>query len=109
MTKICVYRNNGDIVKYTVEGHTEYAESGEDIVCAAVSSLTMATLNGLTDVANIVVGYEMRDAYLEVVLPEVLTKTERTHADILLKTLVLSLKNLEEQYGEYITITELEV
>ncbi len=109
MTNICVYRKNQDIVKYTVSGHTGYGEAGEDIVCAAVSALCQAALNGLTDVIGISAGFEVREGYLECVIPERLSEDTRRDADILLKTLLLSLKNLEEQYGDYITITELEV
>ncbi|MBO5929658.1 MAG: ribosomal-processing cysteine protease Prp [Clostridia bacterium] len=109
MTEICVYRKGQTIVKYTLRGHTGYAEQGEDIVCAAVSAVSMATLNGLTDVIAIPVGYEMAEGYLECILPDSLSEEERHDADVLLHTMVLSLKNLEEQYGEYITIMELEV
>ena len=109
MTNICVYRKNKDIVKYTVSGHTGFGESGEDIVCAAVSTITTAVLNGLTDVVGIAVGYEVREAYLECVLPDELSDDMRRSADVLLNTMFLSLKDLEEQYGDYITITELEV
>ena len=109
MTNICVYRKNQDIVKYTVSGHTGFGEAGEDIVCAAVSALCQAALNGLTDVIGISAGFEVREGYLECVIPEMLSENQRRDADILLNTLVLSLKDLEEQYGDYITITELEV
>ena len=51
----------------------------------------------------------MREGYLACIIPETISEPERRDADILLKTLVLSLKDLEEQYGDYITITELEV
>lgn len=109
MTNICVYRKNKDIVKYTVSGHTGFGESGADIVCAAVSTIATAVLNGLTDVVGIAVGYEVREAYLECVLPDELSDDMRRSADVLLNTMFLSLKDLEEQYGDYITITELEV
>lgn len=109
MTNICVYRKNKDIVKYTVSGHTGFGESGEDIICAAVSTITTAVLNGLADVVGIAVGCEVREAYLECVLPDELSDDMRRSADVLLNTMFLSLKDLEEQYGDYITITELEV
>lgn len=109
MTKICVYRNKKDIVKYTVSGHTEFSEAGSDVVCAAISTLAYTTLNGLTDVVKIHVGYQIADGYLECILPKELSKEERTQANVLLETFYLSAKNLKEQYDEYITIMELEV
>ena len=109
MTSITIKRKSKDIIGYTVEGHTGFGDAGEDIVCAAVSSLSTATLNGLTDVVGLTVGYEMREAYLTCILPDTMSEQEAAGAKVLLNTMYLSLKDLEEQYGKYITITELEV
>ena len=109
MTKVCVYRKNKDIVKFTLDGHTGFAEQGEDIVCAAISTLATATLNGLTDVVKIGVGFEIRDAYIECILPDDISSAKRKSTNVLLETFYLSLKDLENQYEKYITITELEV
>ena len=109
MTKICVYRKGNHIVKYVVDGHTGYAEQGSDIVCAAVSAIATHTLNGLTEIIKIPVGYEVKDAYLECIVPDNISEEERKQADILLDAMYLTFKNLEEQYKEYITIIDMEV
>ena len=109
MTKISVYKKGNHIVKYTVEGHTGYKEQGSDIVCAAISTIATHTLNGLTDVVDICVGYEVDDAYFECIVPDELSEEERKQADILLDTMYLTFKDLEEQYKEYITIIDMEV
>ncbi len=109
MTKISVYKKGSHIVGYVVEGHTGYAEEGSDIVCAAVSTVATHTLNGLTEVVKIPVGYEVRDAYLECIVPDNLSEEERKQSDILLDAMYQTLKNLEEQYKEYITIIDMEV
>ena len=109
MTKICVYRKGNHIVKYTVEGHTGYAEQGSDIVCSAVSVTATHTLNGLTDVVKIPVGFEVSDAYFECIVPDNISEEERKQSDILLETMYLTFKDLEEQYKEYITIIDMEV
>lgn len=109
MTKICVYKKGSHIVKYTVEGHTGYSAEGSDIVCAAISTIATHTLNGLTDVVKILVGYEVNDAYLECIVPDNLSEGERKQSDILLDAMYLTFKNLEEQYKEYITIIDMEV
>lgn len=109
MTKISVYKKGSHIAGYVVEGHTGYAEEGYDIVCAAVSTVATHTLNGLTEVVKIPVGYEVRDAYLECIVPDNLSEEERKQSDILLDAMYQTLKNLEEQYKEYITIIDMEV
>ena len=109
MTKICVYKKGDHIVKYTVEGHTGYAEQGSDIVCAAISTIATHTLNGLTEIVKISVGYEVDDAYFECSVPEEISDEERKQSDVLLDAMYLTFKDLEEQYKEYITIIDMEV
>ena len=41
----CSFTDNG----FTVSGHSGYADSGSDIVCAAVSAMVMLVCNILTD------------------------------------------------------------
>lgn len=109
MTNITFYRKNKDIIKFIAEDHVEYAEEGADIICAAISALTMHTLNGLTDIVGIQVGFEVREAYLECILPSDLSEEDAKSAKVLMDALYLSLDNLKKQYETYITITELEV
>ena len=109
MTKICVYKKGKSIVGYKVDGHAGYADEGSDIVCAAISTVATHTLNGLTDVVKIPVGYEVEDAYLECIVPEDISEEKRKQSDILLEAMYLTFKNLEEQYKEYITIIDMEV
>ncbi len=46
-------KKNGKFYKFRISGHSGYAESGRDIVCAAVSSMTMLTINNITDTFGI--------------------------------------------------------
>lgn len=109
MTKISIYKKGKNIVKYVVEGHSDFAEEGSDIVCSAISVVAYTTINGITDILGIPVGYEVRDAYLECIVPDNLSDSEREKVSILLDTMYLSFVNLKEQYKEYITIIDMEV
>ncbi len=109
MTSVNIYRDkNKNIVKFVVEGHAN-ASDENDIVCAAISSVTHLTLNGIENVLNINVGYEVDNGYLFFVLPDDLSDEERKNANILLNSMYLFLENLEEQYSDNITVCELEV
>ncbi len=96
-------------MKYLVDGHTGYGESGTDIVCASITTAALTAINGLTDVVGVKVGYEVRDGYLECILPADLQESERYGAKVLLDSMCLTLYSLSEQYPDYISITELEV
>ena len=100
---------SGQIVKFLAEGHTGYAEAGADIVCAAVSALSLYVINTLTDVVGMTVGYEARDACCECVLPAEMTDGQRRVAQVLLEGFLQAARGLEQQYHAYMTVKELEV
>ena len=45
MTKIVFYRNNGIYYGFREEGHTGYEDAGDDVLCAALSAMTMLIIN----------------------------------------------------------------
>ncbi len=49
MLKAVFYRKNGRLCRCSIKGHAGYAEHGQDIVCAAVSSAVQLTANLLTE------------------------------------------------------------
>ncbi len=110
MTRINLYKNkDGRIIKFIVDGHTDFAEIGSDILCAAVSTAATMTLNGILEVAKVKVGYEVRDAFIECILPYDLNKSEQEKCELLINSMLLTLNDLKEQYEKHITITVLEV
>ena len=53
MVKVTVYKNeNHQSVGFKTLGHAEYAKEGQDIVCSAVSILTINTLNSIEKFTN---------------------------------------------------------
>jgi len=45
MTKIIFYKSNGTFYGFEEQGHTGYGEAGEDILCSALSAMTMLIIN----------------------------------------------------------------
>ena len=45
MTKIIFYRSGGSFYGFEEQGHTGYGEAGEDILCSALSAMTMLIIN----------------------------------------------------------------
>ena len=95
MTDITIKRKNNSIVEVTASGHTGYGESGEDIVCAGVSTLIQSALLGLLQVAQINVKYTVDEekGSLRFTLPQQLTATERHDADVILNTMLCGLQD----------------
>ena len=99
-------RPDGALTGYRAEGHAGYAESGEDIVCAAGSALTQSTLNGLRSVLKAPVMFEVDDqsAFLEVRLAPEATREQVEQAQLLLETLLQGLQAIERSYPRNVRI-----
>ncbi len=108
MTIVRVKRVDNKIVSVECDGHTGYGEEGEDIICAALSSIVQTAILGLMQVAKIDIKYEIFDqnAHLKIALPKVMTSTERHDADIILETMFLGVADLNQGYSDFV---ELEV
>lgn len=91
---------NENIRAFKVEGHAGYAPSGRDIVCAAVSSLVIGTINGMHELTNAIF-----ETYLEDGITEVFIKESNKYSNVLLKSMYLSLVSIHEEYPGNIAIT----
>ena len=107
MTIVKVTRKNGHVVSLRADGHTGYGAEGEDIVCAALSSVIQTAVLGLMRVAGINVGFETdaESGVLDLVIPE-LSDEDRHNADMILDTMLCGIADLHEGYSDFI---ELEV
>ncbi len=106
MTKVSVTRRGGKIVSVVCDGHTDYGQKGEDIVCAALSSIVQTAVLGLMAVAGINAKLNRSDGFLELHLPTDLGEEARHDADTILETMLLGVADLYEGYSDFI---ELEV
>ncbi len=110
MISILIYRNsNKDIKQFIIKGHANAADLGEDIVCAAVSTLSQTTVLALHEICNIDIEYEVEKGYLKCRLPNDLNEKELYEAKLLIDTMLLGLENIEKSYFQYVKIINKEV
>ena len=81
-------------------------DEGEDIVCAAVSSVIQTAVLGLMRLSGIDVRYEVDEkrGYLSATLPEKLTEMQRHDADLILRTAYLGVSDLYEGFSDFINL-----
>ncbi|MBE5731254.1 MAG: ribosomal-processing cysteine protease Prp [Clostridiales bacterium] len=105
MTVVEIVRKQGHIVSLSADGHTGYGVEGEDIVCAALSSIIQTALLGLMQVAGVAVKFTRRDddGFLEFTLP-MLSEQTRRDADMILDTMLLGISDLYETYSDFIEL-----
>ncbi len=106
MTRVTVQREDGQIVAFSVEGHTGFARHGSDIVCAAVSVLAQTAVLGLTRVLGLAVSVQTQDGLLTCRLPAVLKPEDRRGADLILETMLVGLRDISEQYPRHVALSD---
>ena len=108
MTKVVILKKNNRIFEVECDGHTNYGEKGEDIVCASLSSIVQTAVLGLLMVAGLELDMKRDDkkGYLRFTLPEKLDEKQDTQADAILSTMLCGISDLNESFSDFI---ELEV
>lgn len=94
----------GRVAVFQVKGHAEYAEFGQDVICGAVSALAQTALLGLEKVANLNPEVDISEGALSCILSTREVANDR--GQVILETMILGLKDIEEGYGDYVRVRE---
>ena len=108
MTKVTVRKRNNKIFEVECDGHTNYGEHGEDIVCASLSSIVQTAVLGLLMIVMVELKMKRDDeaGYLKFTLPEKLSEKQDIQSQAILDTMLCGISDLYEGFSDYI---ELEV
>ena len=105
MIHVTIFQNKyKECVGFQTEGHAEYADPGQDIVCAAASILVINTINAIEefteDDASLISEDEMGMISYHLNHPS-------KDAQLLLNTMILGLEQMvdDDNYAEYIDLT----
>lgn len=109
MTTITLFSKAGGLVGFQAQGHSGYEAAGNDIVCSAISALTTAAANGITQVLGLSAAVEAEDGTLYVMLEKHVSGRDLENARIILDTMALGLGSIAETYGDFIKIIERKV
>ncbi|MDN7144592.1 ribosomal-processing cysteine protease Prp [Liquorilactobacillus mali] len=101
-----IYKEN-QLVGFELKGHAESGEYGQDIVCAAVSVLSISTINGLEQLAKVRVHVDTNEqdgGFMQVQLDDSAVGNEA--AQLLLANFRLGISDVTTNYSDYIEITK---
>jgi uncharacterized protein YsxB (DUF464 family) len=96
-------------VRVISKGHSGYAESGGDIVCAATSAILITALNGCEKLAKISLGQVTHDGFLEFWLPEQMTAEQSQVCAHVLDAMAIGIKDLAAEYPSYVKSEEIQL
>lgn len=115
MTKVTFYKSNGVFYAFEETGHTGYGEAGDDVLCAALSAMTMLIINAIevsyaSDVQYII---DEKTTDIKVIARGALPAYEdddakRYAVSGLIQAYFFQLNDLVEEYYDYLSVEEVE-
>lgn len=104
MITVKLFKENGCVVRVTASGHSGLARSGNDVLCAAVSTLVQTAYLAIDDIVGNV-AYERDDdkAYFEFSVPML---GDRHDVDVILRAMSVGLRDLSSGYPQNLKLEE---
>ncbi len=99
MIKITVIKHADEYRGFVISGHAGYAKAGKDIICSAVSALSVTTVNALEKLAHVYVEAEQDDGYISCQFP----KGVNPEGKLLMDAMILGMQQICENYGKRYT------
>ena len=108
MTTASFATDGNRITGFSVEGHSGLAESGEDVLCAAVTSAVRLTECAINDVLGLEAAVKVsdRDASVSLKLPRNLEGETDSVCQTILVAMMVYFVQLQEEYPEHILVME---
>jgi uncharacterized protein YsxB (DUF464 family) len=109
MTKITIYKDRtGNYQSFQCRDHAGSGEYGFDIVCAAISVLTINTINSLDSLTKdtFELTQDENTGFIQVIFPHQLSSGGR----LLMDSYVMGIESIQSEYGsKYIKVFHKEV
>lgn len=100
MIKIKLCKKDNNLERIIIKGHAMYDDFGKDIVCAAVSSMVITSVNACLSIDNDSINYDDKDGLtIEIVKNDIATTK-------IIDSMISNLKQLEVTYPKNVQIKE---
>ena len=115
MTTFIFYKTGGYYYGFEEQGHTGYGESGDDVLCAAISSMTMFLINAIevSYACDVQYTIDEKTTDIKVIAKSALPKYESDEkkqfaVSGLIQAYFFQLMDLIEDYYDYLDVKEIE-
>ncbi len=108
MTAVTFRTEGARLTGFSCRGHSGFAQAGEDIVCAAVTSAVRLTETVINEVLGLAATVRVREeeAFLSLRLPGGLSPETEETCQALLAGLMVYLAQLHEEYPAFVEVRE---
>ncbi len=89
------------ITEVIIDGHAGYAKSGYDLVCAAVSSVTVGTANAIEALLSVEVVKAVGDSgFLHFMVPAIADVQRLKEVQLLLEAMIVTLNTIADSHTD---------
>ncbi|MCR8644135.1 ribosomal-processing cysteine protease Prp [Paenibacillus sp. N1-5-1-14] len=107
MIQVTIWRadaKDSAITAFKVVGHADYDVRGKDIVCAAVSAITVGTVNAIEELTRVKLKAKVKSGYMLVDIPQGIDSQVAERVSLILDSMVVMLNTIEITYSKYINV-----
>ena len=94
------------ITGFSVSGHSGYAESGSDIVCAAITAIVTMAEATINDVCGAKAKVRVKDEQARITLTLPASCDEEDTVQAVLAGMMVTLMSMRDDYPDYIEVLE---
>lgn len=108
MINVKIKKVEDQIQQVMIMGHANYDEPGKDIVCSAVSALTIGAVNSVEKLLNIDLSPEQNEkkgGYLAWDVPKIDDTYKNDQLQLLMNAMVESIIMIEKEYNKFIKVS----
>jgi uncharacterized protein YsxB (DUF464 family) len=109
MIEVTVRRDQNGIAEIEIAGHANAARHGKDIVCSAVSAISIGILNGIEPLLGVIPDVEQAPkggGFLRWRLASVTDDALYEKQQLLAESMVIALISVAQQYGQYVSVQD---
>ena len=105
MVTATVVKDSSGYRSFSCRGHAGFKPKGEDIVCSAISALTINTANSIMTLTDTRIEVDEKDGFLSWKFETVPDEK----AELLMDSMILGLQSVSEEYNDYLSLRVEEV
>ena len=101
MIEVYIRRSGDHYNEFYVEGHANYAEMGKDIVCSAVSALTITLENALGQLLDVTI---RESRYVGDSNPRIFISAPNNKTDLLIGMYKIGIEGVQEAFPDHVKL-----
>ncbi|MFD2116468.1 ribosomal-processing cysteine protease Prp [Paenibacillus yanchengensis] len=108
MIRVIVERNRDShrVENFTIKGHAFHGDPGEDIVCAAVSAVSIGIVNSIQKLVGVQLPATMDSGWLSSYIPAQADCRAEEKVQLLLEAMLTTLSSIAHTYSKHVSIKE---